>query len=91
MLKKPEEALLNIKPNVVLVYGDCNCTLAGAIAAAKLHMKVGHIEAGLRSFDRNMSEEINRLLVDHCSDFLFYPTKTVVSNLKKRGLKRVFF
>jgi UDP-N-acetylglucosamine 2-epimerase len=86
MLNKIEEALIKIKPSLILVYGDCNGTLAGALAAAKLHIPVGHIEAGVRSFDKTMPEEINRVLTDHCSNLCFCPTETAVINLKKEGI-----
>jgi len=85
MIEKIEEVCLKEKPDWIMVYGDTNSTLAGAIVASKLHIKLAHIEAGLRSFNMNMPEEINRILTDRVSSILFCPTDTAVQNLKNEG------
>ena len=86
MINKLDEILSKDKFDLAIVYGDTNSTLAGAITANKSKIKLAHVESGLRSFDKNMPEEINRTLTDHMSDFLFAPTDTAINNLKKENI-----
>jgi UDP-GlcNAc3NAcA epimerase len=86
MIIEIEKVLLKEQPDFVIIYGDTNSTVSASLAAVKLHIPVGHVEAGLRNFDLNIPEEVNRLIADHISSFLFAPTQTAVDNLEKEGL-----
>lgn len=89
IIQKAKAVLLKEKPDVVLVYGDTHSTLGGALAAAKLHLPVAYVEAGLRSFNKYMPEEINRILTDHVSTILFCPSVTAIKNFQREGFNNI--
>ncbi|MBN1601539.1 MAG: UDP-N-acetylglucosamine 2-epimerase (non-hydrolyzing) [Chitinispirillaceae bacterium] len=91
IMKGVEEVLVNENPDLVIVYGDTNSTLASALAAVKLRKKMAHVEAGLRMSDKKIPEEVNRVITDYCSDYLFCPTLTAVENLKRENITRGVF